>query len=133
MSPGTNPHPAEPPGAWAVVWACFTALAVIFGVSYSFAALFEPLQRQFNATRADVSLLFGLSGLIYFSFGALTGITADRFGPRVVTSAGMVCIAAGLLAGSLAGHLGGVTWGYGLGVGVGIGLVYTPAIACMQP
>ena len=133
MSPGTNPHPAEPPGAWAVVWACFTALAVIFGVSYSFAALFEPLQRQFNATRADVSLLFGLSGLIYFSFGALAGMAADRFGPRVVTSAGMVCIAAGLLAGSLAGHLGGVTWGYGLGVGVGIALVYTPAIACVQP
>ena len=27
--------------AWVVVWACFVALAVIFGVSYSFAAFFE--------------------------------------------------------------------------------------------
>lgn len=118
---------------WVVAWACFTALAVIFGVSYSFAALFEPLQREFNAQRAQVSLLFGLSGLIYFLLGAFAGMAADRFGPRAVTSAGMACIAGGLLAASWAQGMGGVTWAYGVGVGVGIGLVYTPAIACVQP
>lgn len=124
---------AEPRGAWTVVWACFAALAVIFGVSYSFAALFPPLQREFGAQRAEVSLLFGVSGLIYFLLGALAGIAADRFGPRLVTSAGMVCIAAGLLGASWVPGLGGVTWAYGVGVGMGIGLVYTPAIACVQP
>ena len=123
----------EPRAAWIVVWACFVALAVIFGVSYSFAALFEPLQRQFQAQRADVSLVFGLSGLIYFAFGAVAGILADRFGPRMVTCAGMLCIAAGLLVASLADSLGFVIWSYGVGVGVGIALVYTPAIACVQP
>ena len=124
---------AEPRGAWAVVWACFTALAVIFGVAYSFAALFDPLQQQFAATRADVSWVFGVSGLIYFVLGAGAGLAADRFGPRMVTSAGMVCIAAGLLAASFAGSLTGVVMAYGVGVGVGIGLVYTPSIACVQP
>ncbi|MFO1328043.1 MAG: MFS transporter [Rubrivivax sp.] len=128
----SSPSP-EPRGAWTVVWACFAALAVIFGVSYSFAALFPPLQQQFQAQRADVSLMFGLSGLIYFLLGAAAGMAADRFGPRAVTSAGMVCIAGGLLAASLATRLSGVIWGYGLGVGVGIGLVYAPSIACVQP
>ena len=123
----------EPRAAWVVVWACFVALAVIFGVSYSFAALFEPLQQQFQARRADVSLVFGLSGLLYFVLGAGAGLLADRFGPRAVTSAGMACIAAGLLAGSFASTLTLVTWAYGIGVGVGIALVYTPAIACVQP
>ena len=123
----------EPRGAWVVVWACFTALAVIFGVAYSFAALFDPLQQQFAATRADVSWVFGVSGLIYFVLGAGAGLAADRFGPRMVTSAGMVCIAAGLLAASFAGSLAGVVMAYGVGVGVGIGLVYTPSIACVQP
>ncbi len=132
--PGPTPATAaEPPGGWTVVWACFTALAVIFGVAYSFAALFEPLQRQFQATRADVSLLFGLSGLLYFVLGAGAGLLADRFGPRRVTSAGMLCIAAGLLAASLAPNLATVVVAYGLGVGVGIALVYTPSIACVQP
>ncbi len=134
MSPASPPaSEVEPRGAWVVVWACFTALAVIFGIAYSFAALFAPLQQQFAATRADVSWVFGLSGLIYFLLGAGAGLAADRFGPRAVTSAGMVCIAAGLLAASYAGSLTGVVMAYGVGVGVGIGLVYTPAIACVQP
>jgi MFS family permease len=123
----------ESRAAWIVVWACFVALAVIFGVSYSFAAFFEPLQQQFQARRADVSLMFGLSGLIYFVLGAGAGVLADRFGPRVVTSAGMLCIAGGLLASSFAQSLDVVILAYGVGVGVGIGLVYTPAIACVQP
>jgi hypothetical protein len=77
----------EAPGAWHVVWACFVALGVIFGVNYSFAAFFEPLRQQFQATRADVSLIFGVSGLLYFVLGAGAGLLADRFGPRRVTSA----------------------------------------------
>ena len=129
----TTRNEVEPRAAWVVVWACFVALAVIFGVAYSFAALFEPLQQQFHARRADVSLMFGLSGLLYFVLGAGAGMLADRFGPRAVTSAGMLCIAAGLMAASLAGSLNGVILAYGLGVGLGIGLVYTPAIACVQP
>ena len=129
----TTQHDDEPRGAWTVVWACFTALAVIFGVAYSFAAFFEPLQQQFQARRADLSLMFGLSGGLYFALGALAGLLADRFGPRAVTSAGMVCIAAGLLGASAAPSMAGVIAAYGLGVGLGIGLVYTPAIACVQP
>ena len=92
---------AEPRYGWVVVWAVFTALAVIFGVSYSFAAFFESFTAEFQASRAEVSLVFGLSGLVYFVLGAFGGMLSDRFGPRRVTSAGMVCIAAALLAGRL--------------------------------
>ena len=123
----------EPPYAWVVVWACFVSLGVIFGVSYSFAALFPSFSGEFQAQRADVSLVFGVSGLIYFLMGAAAGLLADRFGPRVVTSSGMVVIALGLLGSSLAHTLGGVTLAFGLGVGVGIGLVYVPAISSVQP
>jgi hypothetical protein len=38
----------------------------------------------------------------------------------VVTSAGMLCIAAGLLASSFADSLTMVIWTYGVGVGVGV-------------
>ena len=34
----------EPPYAWVVVGAAFTALAVIFGVAYAFAAFFAPFE-----------------------------------------------------------------------------------------
>ncbi|MDT7837696.1 MFS transporter [Aquabacterium sp. OR-4] len=123
----------EPAYAWVVVWACFVALGVIFGVSYSFAAFFEPFALAFGAPRAQVALVFGLCGLIYFVGGAGGGLLADRFGPRRVCSAGMLCIAAGLLGASLAPDIRTVYLAYGGGVGLGIALVYTPSIACVQP
>ena len=64
------------------MWATFVALAVIFGVAYSFAAFFEPFVGEFNAQRADVSLVFGLCGLVYFVLGAFGGMLSDRLGPR---------------------------------------------------
>jgi predicted MFS family arabinose efflux permease len=132
----TNPSPApadEPRYGWVVVWACFVALAVIFGVAYSFAAFFDSFAQAFQASRAQVSLVFGLSGLLYFVLGAFGGILSDRFGPRRVTSAGMLCIAAALALGSAAQSMLQLTLVYGLGLGVGIALVYTPSISCVQP
>ncbi len=119
--------------AWVVVWATFASLALIFGVAYSFAAFFESFASEFSARRADVALVFGLTGLVYFSVGAMGGILSDRFGPRLVCSLGMVCIAAGLLATSFAHSMVAVYWSYGVGIGLGIALVYTPSIGNVQP
>jgi MFS family permease len=123
----------EPRYGWVVVWATFASLAVIFGVAYSFAAFFESFAGEFKAQRAEVSLVFGLSGLLYFVLGAFGGMLADRFGPRSVSSAGMVCIALGLLASSVASSMTQVTLAYGIGVGVGIALVYSPSIGSVPP
>jgi MFS family permease len=119
--------------AWVVVWATFVCLAVIFGVSYSFAAFFENFANEFAAQRADVSWIFGLCGLVYFVLGAGGGMLADRWGPRLVCMIGMVSIAMGLFLTSLAQSLTTVYLSYGLLVGLGIALVYTPSIACVQP
>ncbi len=123
----------EPREAWVVVWAAFFSLAVIFGVSYSFAAFFEAFAGEFNAQRADVSLVFGLSGLVYFVCGAGGGMLADRFGPRVVSCVGMLLIAGGLGLSSVAESMAMVYVAYGAGIGIGIALVYTPAIGCVPP
>lgn len=119
--------------AWVVVWATFVCLATIFGVSYSFAAFFENFTKEFNAQRADVSWIFGLCGLVYFILGAFGGMLADRWGPRVVCMLGMGFIALGLYVTSQAQSLLTLYFSYGLLVGLGIALVYTPAIAAVQP
>ncbi len=123
----------ESPYAWVVVWATFVCLALIFGVSYSFAAFFESFAAEFSSQRAELSWIFGLSGFVYFVLGAGGGMLADRFGPRIVCSFGMVLIALGLLATSWASSLLTVYLSYGLLVGLGIALVYTPSIASVQP
>ena len=123
----------EEPRAWWVVTGAFVCVAVIFGVAYSFAAFFRSFGAEFAADRADVSLVFGLSGLIYFLLGAGAGMLADRFGPRAVCAAGMVIIAAGLLASSFAQSMAQIYVAWGAGLGIGIGLVYAPSIASVPP
>jgi MFS family permease len=123
----------EPRYGWVVVGGAFFSLAVIFGVSYSFASFFASFAHEFAVRRADVALIFGLCGLVYFALGALAGMLADRFGPRVVCGAGMLCIAVGLAGTSFASSIATVYLSYGVVIGIGIALVYTPAIACVQP
>ncbi len=119
------------PGWW-VVAAAFTALFVVFGALYCFAAFFRALESEFAASRADVSLIFSLAGFLYFAIGAITGSLADRFGTRLVVAAGMVLTAAGLFLASRADTLVGIYWAYGLGVGLGVGFVYVPAVGAVQ-
>ena len=123
----------ESPYAWVVVWATFVSLAVIFGVAYSFAAFFDSFAAEFSAKRADVALVFGLTGLIYFAFGGVGGMLSDRFGARLICSLGMLCIAVGLLLTSFAQSLNAVYLFYSVGIGAGIALAYTPAIGNVQP
>ncbi len=118
---------------WIVVWAAFACMLVIFGSAYSFAAFFASFAEEFSAQRADVALVFGLSGLLYFVLGAPAGAIADRVGPRTTCTAGMVVLAAGLFAASYAGSLKVLYLALGGGIGLGVALVYTPAMGAVLP
>ncbi len=117
---------------WAVVAATFVVLFVGFGVAYSFASFFHALRDQFNATRSEVSLVFAITGFLYFGIGAVSGPAADRIGPRRVVVAGVALIGAGLLLASRARELWQVYLTYSLGVGLGVGLAYVPAVGAVQ-
>lgn len=117
---------------WIVVAAAFVVMMVGFGIAYCFAAFFDDLQREFAASRGDVSLVFSLAGFLYFALGAVSGSIADRLGPRRVITGGMLVIGIGLVLGSQAETLWQVYATYGLGVGIGVGLSYIPAIGTVQ-
>ncbi|MFM8880783.1 MAG: MFS transporter [Betaproteobacteria bacterium] len=118
---------------WMVTFASMLALGIIFGASYSFGAFFSVLSNSFQAQRADISLMFGLAGFLYFVAGAAGGIAAVRLGPRLVASCGMVFIGLGAIAASRAETLQEIYWTYGLGIGLGIALVYTPVMGAVPP
>ncbi len=117
---------------WVVVLCAFTLTFVGFGTAYSFAAFFRAFESEFGASRAHVSLVFSLCALLWFSFGVPGGLLADRFGPRGVCLAGVLCIAAGLAAAAHAGSLGALYAAYSVGIGIGVGLSYVPAVAAVQ-
>jgi OFA family oxalate/formate antiporter-like MFS transporter len=117
---------------WVVVLCAFTLMFVGFGAAYSFAAFFRAFESEFGASRAHVSLVFSLCALLWFSVGVPGGLLADRFGPRGVCLAGVLCIATGLAAAAHAGSLGALYAAYSVGIGVGVGLSYVPAVAAVQ-
>ncbi|MGU7776048.1 MFS transporter [Burkholderia sp. MR1-5-21] len=117
---------------WYVVAAAFAVTFVGFGSAYTFSAFVEPLQRDFAASRGQISLVFSLAGFLYFGFGVISGPLADRFGSRRLAVAGMLLTAAGLAAAGAARTLPQVYAAYGLGVGFGVGCAYVPAIGAVQ-
>lgn len=118
---------------WIVVCAVHVALFVIFGVAYSFAAFFTAFEKEFAASRGDISLVFSICGFLYFMFGVFAGQAADRFGPRKLVIAGMAILCIGLFLAGRAQSLAGLYLAYGVGVGLGVGLVYVPAVGAVQP
>ena len=75
---------------WYVVAAAFAVTFVGFGSAYTFSAFVESLQRDFAASRGQISLVFSLAGFLYFGFGIVSGPLADRFGSRRLAVAGML-------------------------------------------
>lgn len=117
---------------WIVVTAAFLVMFTGFGAAYTFPAFFEPLSREFGASRGTVSLVFSAAGFLYFALGAFSGRLADRIGPRPVVGFGMACIGLGLIAASFADSLAAIVVFYGLGIGIGVGFSYVPAIGTVQ-
>ncbi|WP_176051158.1 MFS transporter [Burkholderia sp. BCC1644] len=117
---------------WYVVAAAFAVTFVGFGSAYSFSAFVESLQRDFAASRGQISLVFSLAGFLYFGFGIISGPLADRFGSRRLAIVGMLLTGAGLAAAGAAQSLLQVYVAYGLGVGLGVGCAYVPAVGAVQ-
>ncbi|RQT06507.1 MFS transporter [Burkholderia contaminans] len=117
---------------WYVVAAAFAVTFVGFGSAYTFSAFVESLQRDFAASRGQISLVFSLAGFLYFGFGIVSGPLADRFGSRRLAVVGMLLTGIGLAAAGAAHTLVQVYVAYGLGVGLGVGCAYVPAVGAVQ-
>jgi MFS transporter, OFA family, oxalate/formate antiporter len=101
---------------WFVVAAAFAVTFVGFGSAYTFSAFVGPLQKDFAASRAAVSLVFSLAGFLYFGLGIISGPLADRWGSRRLAVIGMLLTGIGLASASAARSLTEVYVAYGLGV-----------------
>lgn len=136
MSAERAPSPFAPARrpfyGWVVVVGAFLVLFVGFGAANAFGAFFHSLRVDFNATRAQVSLAFAITAFLYLSFGSLSGLLADRFGPRRLVIAGVLLATAGLLLAARANTLWQVYVTYGVGVGVGVGCAYVPVMGAIQ-
>jgi MFS family permease len=114
---------------WVAVGCAFTSMFICFGVVYSFGAFFDPMSSEFNTSSGATSAIFSITTFIFLTGGIISGMAADRFGPRPVLIFGGLAMGSGLYLTSLINSLwvGYIT--YGLGVGVGVACGYVPMLA----
>jgi predicted MFS family arabinose efflux permease len=117
--------------AWQVALAAGLANGVAFGTAYTFGAFFEAMAEEFGAGRGSTALIFGLTLLLFFGFGVVSGPLSDRYSPRLLLIVGGVLFCGGLVATSQVTQvwLGYLT--YGVGVGLGAGFWVTPTYAAV--
>jgi MFS family permease len=111
------------------VGAGFLAMALVFGVAYSFGAFFAPMAAEFHAGSGATSIFFSITAFLWFTLGVVSGAAGDRFGTRRVMAVGAVVMGAGLVLTSLVHQLWLGYLTYGVGVGVGVACGYVPMVA----
>jgi len=114
---------------WMAVGCAFVSMFICFGVVYSFGAIFDPMSSEFDTSSSATSAIFSITTFIFLTGGIISGMAADRFGPRPVLIFGGLTMGTGLYLTSLVNSLwvGYIT--YGLGVGVGVACGYVPMLA----
>ncbi len=115
--------------AWAVAVGAAIASGTGFGTAYTFGAFFDAMSSDFGTGRGATALVFGITLLLFFGLGIVSGPLSDRVGARRLVIVGAILVSTGLILTSRVDsvYVGYVT--YGMGVGLGGGLIATPMYA----
>jgi MFS family permease len=121
-------------GRYGYVIVIFSFLIQAIGLSliFSFGLFFKPLQAEFGWDRATISLASTLNAFVSGIASIITGMTNDRFGPRVVMTVHGILFGLGYLAISFTQAPWHLYLSYGIAVGIGqsaINTVLLPTIA----
>jgi sugar phosphate permease len=108
---------------WLVVGCTLFAMALASGTDRSFGIAVIPLSEQFGWSRATLSTVVLITGVVGSLFQLLIGVLVDRVGPRYVLGAGVACLGVTVWLLTVATTI----WQFGLAYGLlgGLGLAAT--------
>jgi MFS family permease len=82
---------------YVIVLVSFALQALGWGLFNSFGVFFKPLIAEFAWPRAVISSAISFAMIVFGTAGILQGRLSDRFGPRIIMTAGGVLLGAGYL------------------------------------
>ncbi len=121
---------------WTVVFAGL-AINLILGVLYAWGVIAKALGADWHWTKTQATLPFTVATVCFAGMMVFAGRWQDKFGPRLVATAGGIMLGLGLVASALVHSPTAMMLTFGVGAGLGIGLGYSattpPAIKWFPP
>ena len=131
-----NENSSHAAKGWTVVIAGL-AINLILGVLYAWGVIAKALGTNWHWTKTDATLPFTVATVCFAGMMVFAGRCQDKFGPRLVATAGGIMLGLGLLASGLVHSPTAMALTFGVGAGLGIGLGYSattpPAIKWFPP
>lgn len=105
---------------WVIVGVSAVILFAAFGIRLSFSVFFVALIDDFGWGRADTSLIFSTTMVVFAATSTLAGLMLDKLGSRKTFTVGAVVLGVGLLLSSQVQSLFQLSMTYGVIAGIGI-------------
>jgi oxalate/formate antiporter len=126
-----RPALAAPATRWVQLGLGIVCMMAISSPQYVWALFAGPLAKQLGATPAAVQVTFSLLIVLQTFFSPFQGDLVDRFGPRLLISAGTALAGLSWVLAAQAGSLTALYWTYGVLGGIGTGIVYVGVVGQM--
>lgn len=104
-------------------------LLLFLGLIYAWSVFRAPLEAEFGWSKAQTSVTFSISMMMFCLGGLAGGILTGKKGHRVTLVCCAVCLFIGFAAASRVNSLMGIYLSYGVFCGFGVGLGYNTAIS----
>jgi len=117
------------PYGWVVVGICFVSLMLVYAVRSSL-GLMMPFWEVDPGWTRDLSSNAGALVLVLMAISSpVAGNLIDRYGPRPVCSAGLVCLGIGVFAVTVSSEAWHLMLAYGGLIGIGAGAIAMPMVS----
>ncbi len=114
---------------WHMVGAAFAVMFVVYGIQFSFGTFVDDVVTDTGWSETRLQLVFAVYVFSYSVLSAVSGVLTDRFGPRVVVSAGSALLLVGYLVWATAPNLWLVFLGLGVIAPIGMSASWVPCNA----
>lgn len=104
-------------------------LLLFLGLIYAWSVFRVPLEQEFGWTKAETSITFSISMMMFCLGGLVSGIITGKRGPRFTLICCAIVLAIGFAAASQITSLLGIYITYGGFCGFGVGLGYNASIS----
>ena len=117
------------PYGWIVVGICFVSLMLVYAVRSSL-GLMMPFWEDDPGWTRDLSSNAGALVLVLMAISSpVAGNLIDRYGPRAVCSAGLMCLGIGVFAVTFSSEAWHLILAYGGLIGLGAGTIAMPMVS----